>query len=111
MDAVKFLREFSRMCRKYYSCVGCPMTEEPFCDCAKLSQEDQERAVEIVENWSRENPEEIGKKYIIEIDRIEHTAVDSDYSHKIYHIKNGNGFWISEEYIAKLEEYKESDEQ
>ena len=113
MDAVKFLEIYSRMCNKYSDCVGCPMRGELLCQCddRKYSHEESERMVEIVENWNRENPEEIGKKYIIEIDRVEHATVinstNGDYSHKIYHIKDGP--WINEGTIARLKEYKESE--
>ena len=105
MDAVKFLREFSRMCSKHDSCKNCLGVKAHLCigDCENISQEESEWIVEIVENWSRENPEEIGKKYIIEIDKVKH-----DCGNKIYHIKDG--LWISEETIAKLEEYNESEE-
>ena len=103
MDAVKFLREFKRMC-SHYNCKGCPVQERPLCigGFEDLSQEEQERIVEVVEKWSKENPEEIGKKYIIEIDRVKHGC-----GSKLYHIKDG--LWISEGTIAKFEEYNESE--
>lgn len=103
MDAVKFLREFKRMC-SHYNCKDCPVKERPLCigGFEDLSQEEQERIVRVVEDWSRENPEEIGKKYIIEIDRVKR-----DCGHKLYHIKDG--LWVNEGTIAKFEEYKESE--
>ncbi len=74
MDAVKFLEEYSRMCNKYGDCVGCPMEGESLCQCndRKILHEESTRMVKIVENWSEENPEpeEVGKKYIIEISRM-----------------------------------------
>ena len=102
MDAVKFLREFKRMC-KNHNCKDCPAWKLPFCfgDCKNLSQEKQERMVEIVENWSEENPEEIGKKYIIEIEKITY------YGN--YKIKGINHL-LGREDLKKLEEYKESEE-
>ena len=71
----------------------------PFCfgDCKNLSQEKQERMVEIVEKWSRENPEEIGKKYIVEIDGV----------NKDGHCHTCIG-WLSKSQLEQLEEYKES---
>lgn len=104
MDAVKFFKEYRRMCKKH-RCEDCPMRGNVFCfdGCYDLSQEESERVVGIVEKWSKENPEEIGKKYIIEIDKVE-----CDDGHKLYHIKDG--LWLNEGTIAKLEEYKESED-
>ena len=105
MDAVKFLGEYQRMCSRH-RCKDCPVKKVTnLClyngdYSEKMPQEELERAVEIVENWSKENPEEIGKKYIIEID-----AVDKDY--KGYHTNIG---WLSKSQLEQLEEYKESEE-
>lgn len=103
MDAVKFLKEKERMCNSYLGCDSCPVAVTLGRTCKHTLDENYgELVVWIVENWSEEHSEEIGKKYIIEIDKVEH-----DCDNKIYHIKNGP--WVSEETIAKLEEYKESE--
>lgn len=104
MDTVKFLRELGRICSKYDGfddCVGCPVRGNPIClgNYEKFSKERVERIVEIVENWSRENPEEIGKKYIIEIDGV----------NKDGHCHTCIG-WLSKSQLEQLEEYKESEE-
>ena len=102
MDAVKFVREFRRMCRKYYLCANCPLDKMLLCDSNKeLSQEEAERTVRIVEKWSKENPEEIGKKYIIEIDAITKNSC---------HVKGTGNLWFDRGYLKSLEEYKESEE-
>lgn len=106
MDAVKFLREFGRMCSKHIGCKDCPLKVTDRClynghYSGKMSQEELERAVGIIENWSRENPEEIGKKYIIEIDKITING--------LYRIK-GTTLLLDREELEKLEEYKDSEE-
>lgn len=102
MDAIKFLKEFKRMCEAHEFCVDCTIRKiSNHCNPGTLSEETQNKIVTAVEQWSEENPEEIGKKYIIEIDKV---ARSCDY--KLYHVKNANGVWVSEKDIAKLEEYK-----
>ena len=104
MDAVKFLREFSRMCSKHDGCNDCPMGKVHFCmgDYENISQEESERIVGIVEKWSKKNPEEFGKKYVIEID----TVGDNGFSFRI----KGTDCWLYRSDLKKLEEYKEGEE-
>lgn len=101
MDAVKFLRERNRICKGHEECNGCPIRKiTKRCD---LFGKDVEKIVEVVatvENWSKEHPEEIGKKYIIEIDE------GDGY---LYRIKGINE-WLNKEELGQLEEYKESEE-
>lgn len=52
MDAIKYLIERERMCGMY-ECYECPMSE--YADCVNIEAEYPKKAVEIVENWSREN--------------------------------------------------------
>lgn len=105
MDAVKFMEEYRRMCNKYGDCVGCPMEGEPLCQCndRKISHKESKRMAEIVENWSKENPEEVGKKYIIEIDEVE-----TNFRYR-YHIK-GTEIWLSDADFADIKKYNESEE-
>lgn len=57
MDAVKYLKERSRMCDTFgLSCSGCPLGNSVE-DCDDLQRERPEKAVEIVEKWSAENPQ------------------------------------------------------
>lgn len=99
MDAVKFLEIYSRMCSKYVGCGGCPFEGELLCQAnyEKFSHEESERIVKIAEDWSRENPEEVGKKYIIEI---------NDVDNSIYNCYHTNIGWISKSQLEQLEEYK-----
>lgn len=107
MDAVKFLREYRRMCTARKRCLDCPMRDikRYTCSLSTYNNDDElNKMIEIVKNWSRENPEIIGKKYIIEIDEV-----DRDRGRKQYHIKGAQGFWISDGNLTDLEEYKEHD--
>ena len=67
-----------------------------------MSQEELERAVEIVENWCKEYPEKLGKKYIVELDK----AACSNLSYRI----KGTGCWLNMAELERLEEYAESEE-
>ena len=55
MDAVKYLKERSRMCKNHTCCSSCPLDEEAR-DCRNTEKINPEEAVEIVEKWSAENP-------------------------------------------------------
>ena len=99
MDAVKFLREYRRMCSRH-RCEDCPVKERPLCigGFKDLLQEEQEMIIEVVENWSKENPEEVGKKYIIEVDGV----------NKDGHCHTCIG-WLSKSQLEQLEEYAENE--
>ena len=60
MDALKFFKEFDRMCN-YYSggfCKGCPRKEEPSCDSSStMSDEELAKLISDVEKWSKEHPQ------------------------------------------------------
>lgn len=57
MDAVKYLKERNRMCDTFdLLCSGCPLGNSVE-DCDDLQRERPEKAVEMVEKWSKENPE------------------------------------------------------
>lgn len=56
MDALKFLKEHSRMCLSYKSCIGCPL-EKAHCTLGRrTSAEEYERIIAAVEQWSKEHP-------------------------------------------------------
>lgn len=111
MDAVKFLEVYSRMCNKHVGCVGCPMEGEPICQCIdrKFSHEESERMIEIVEDWSKKNPDIIGKKYIIEIDKVEFDSTCAKTMLRVKGVKyDGCGeVWLNKEFIEQLTESKE----
>lgn len=51
MDAVKFMKEYKRLCDEYSACVGCPLKN--YGDC--IDAEPKE-LVKAVEEWSIEHP-------------------------------------------------------
>lgn len=71
MDALKFVRELKGMCKSYYDeekgyCSdNCPVKN---LDCMSLDQmeEDIERIVKVVENWSYENNRKTRQDLILE---------------------------------------------
>jgi hypothetical protein len=101
MDAGKFVREFRRICNKHNRCASCILNKTLLCDSKReLSHEESERIVEIVEDWSRENPECVGKKYIIEISRMTPTGR--------FQVKGTHATFTKAE-LDFFEEYKEHD--
>nr|DAO23096.1 MAG TPA: 14-3-3 protein gamma [Caudoviricetes sp.] len=54
MDAVKFVKEYLRMCTKVDVCEDCPIYKTDFCTvpAKERSQESAEEIVELVEKWS-----------------------------------------------------------
>jgi uncharacterized ferredoxin-like protein len=55
MDAVKYLREFARMCAEYSICKGCPIGDR---ECRIMEAQEPEKIVAIVEEWAKEHPAE-----------------------------------------------------
>ena len=58
MDAVKFVKEYLRMCTKVDECEDCPVCKTDFCTvpAKERSQESAEEIVELVEEWSAAHP-------------------------------------------------------
>lgn len=58
MDAVKFVKEYLRMCTKVDECEDCPVYKTDFCavPAKERSQESAEEIVELVEEWSAAHP-------------------------------------------------------
>lgn len=56
MDALEFFRERKRMCNLCKHCEGCPL-ERAGCGLGtSASDEEYEKIIAIVEQWSKENP-------------------------------------------------------
>ena len=106
MDAVKFMKEYNRMCKSYFDneeCEECPLKNN-YCFETYLVPENvisYEDVVNTVKAWGKEHPEEIGKKYIIEIDAITKNSC---------HVKGTGNLWFDRGYLKSLEEYKKSEE-
>ena len=59
MDAVKFIVEQARMCGKPGECEECGLHESVYCTKLPhepINKEDAQMAVDIVEQWSKEQP-------------------------------------------------------
>ena len=66
MDALEFLMEQKRMCGLYKGCYGCPF-EKSHCVISHVtSDEDYERIIAIVEQWSKEHPRKTRQSVFLE---------------------------------------------
>lgn len=57
MDAIKYLKEKERMCEKIGDCNKCLLLDSQMGNCIIREKYHPEKAVEIVEKWSVENPQ------------------------------------------------------
>ena len=57
MDALKFMKEYRRMCNYYPRCFECPRADEPNCNIEEMSDEELENFANTVEQWSKEHPQ------------------------------------------------------
>ena len=67
MDAVKFLKEYNRMCVYFYyndDCGKCPASNLDSC---AMDTEEPEKLVSIVEKWSNEHPERTRQSEFIKL--------------------------------------------
>lgn len=57
MDALKFIKEFKRMCNCCSGgfCAGCPRKENPSCD-DQMMDDELNKLIADVEKWSKEYP-------------------------------------------------------
>ena len=55
MDAVKYLREITRMCTEYATCEGCPIGHGA---CRTMEVQEPEKIVAIVAEWAKGHPVE-----------------------------------------------------
>ena len=66
MDALEFLVEQKRMCGSYKGCVGCPF-EKSHCVISHVTaDEDYERIIATVEQWSKEHPRKTRQSVFLE---------------------------------------------
>lgn len=68
MDAVKFVKEYLRMCTKVEECEDCPVYKTDFCTvpAKERSQESAEEIVELVEQWSDAHPRKTRQSVFLE---------------------------------------------
>ena len=72
MDAVEYLKEARRMCKRYEECSDCPLGKEKTCyPCGKndnyLGVINPIALVEIVENWSSKNQAETRQSVLLKL--------------------------------------------
>ena len=56
MDALEFLKERKRMCNSYSDCCDCPLGSSSCVINHTTSDEDNEKIITAVEQWSKEHP-------------------------------------------------------
>ena len=66
MDALEFLKERKRMCNSYKGCYGCPL-EGAHCVISHVTpDEDYERIIATVEQWSKAHPRKTRQSVFLE---------------------------------------------
>lgn len=73
MDAVKYLREFARMCAEYSICKGCQIGHGT---CRTMEAQEPEKIVDIVAEWAKEHPVETRQSVFLE--RYPNAKIDED---------------------------------
>ena len=66
MDALEFLKERKRMCNSYKGCNGCPLKIGTCGLGTRTSDEDCERVIATVEQWSKEHPRKTRQSVFLE---------------------------------------------
>lgn len=56
MDAVEYVKTQFRLCRSKDNCSECPLQDKENCCCITDTIEYVEKAVQIVEQWAKDNP-------------------------------------------------------
>ena len=57
MDAVEFIKEYSRLCNTYKNCTKCPFRENPCGTDCEWTLGLEEEIVSTVEQWSKSHPQ------------------------------------------------------
>ena len=66
MDALEFLKERTRICNSYKGCSDCPLLVMPCTNNLIRSDEDCERVIAAVEQWSKEHPRKTRQSVFLE---------------------------------------------
>lgn len=56
MDAVEYVKTLRIMCKNQANCPECPLQDKENCCCIMDTIEYVEKAVQIVEQWAKDNP-------------------------------------------------------
>lgn len=78
MDAVKFVKEYLRMCAKFSCCEECPAFMTDFCveNAEEQSSESAEKIVALIEEWSAAHPRKTRQSVFLE--QWPETKIDND---------------------------------
>lgn len=66
MDALEFLKERKRMCNSYSDCCDCPLGSSSCVINHNTSDEDNEKIITAVEQWSKEHPRKTRQSIFLE---------------------------------------------
>ena len=66
MDALELLKERKRMCKSYKGCKGCPLERGNCGLSTSASDEEYERIIAAVEQWSKEHPRKTRQSVFLE---------------------------------------------
>lgn len=66
MDALEFVRERNRICKSYKGCKGCPLERGNCGLSTSTSDEEYERIIATVEQWSKEHPRKTRQSVFLE---------------------------------------------
>lgn len=66
MDALEFLKERNRMCHSYKGCGSCPLVGNHCTISHATTNEDCERIIAAVEQWSKEHPRKTRQSIFLE---------------------------------------------
>ena len=66
MDALESLKERKRMCNSYKDCDGCPLEGTHCVLSSATDDEDYERIIATVEQWSKEHPRKTMQSVFLE---------------------------------------------
>lgn len=66
MDALKFVKERKRMCKSQEACGGCPLERFHCIFSTSTSDEEDEKSIAAVEQWSKEHPRKTRQSVFLE---------------------------------------------
>ena len=76
MDAVEYVKNKLRLCRSKDNCSECPLQDKENCCCIKDKIEYVEKAVQIVEEWAKDNPAKTRQSEFLKL--FPNAAIDED---------------------------------